>query len=659
MFRAILFVLVLVSSHQAVQAQQPLGNILGGVVNGMLLENARREWNTLSPIERFCFDAGLRRSGNDPMRLMQQGIAPSDPRLENLRGVCSRLIGREMAADVECTMTALGGRPYVTRCREGYARIDQRGNAMPIGLEEAIQDGFAGRGPEVARFERPDAANRRREQLAAGGAPDRVLAPSFSCERGKKPAEVAICNSYELTRADLEYGELWQRAKAFDPKGEVARQLQAINRTRDACGSSVPCIRDALEKGVTTVAALLRANGVAVATASEAAVEERKRQSEEKARADEAAKVRAEQAKVEAEAAREQARIRAEQAKVEAEAAREQARIRAEQAKVEAEAAREQARLKAEQARVELEKKREEEARREADAAEFAAYVREAVGAARAGRKPGVLPFPPVQKDELTDEEKKLAESACGVSIGTRAQAIDAFRLMRSTKNDIVLRACRAELGFFELAQGRTEAGHALMWSSLDGASASTGRMFLAWLTLSNASINDRSADRKSVCAVVDGAQDAFLAKPSRVRDGGVLMVAGLPTSVMVSLSCDEATGPVAAFGRLSRLCAVPAPDGKLDAFAEQSKATCWLAPSVMTEFRERIAKRLLEATATEFEEQRLALVVSSTSEARRNLADKHDECRTALQAMGGRTPGELAPLIRRVDAACRTFMKS
>lgn len=641
MFRAILFVALIISSSQVVRAQQPLGNIIGGVLNSVVVENARREWTALSPAERFCFDTGLRRNGTDAGRLLQQGIAPSDQRLEGLRSTCSRIIGREMAADVECTMTALGGRTYTTRCREGYARIDPRGNPMPIGLEEAVQDAFAGRGPQVARFERPDAANRRREQLAAGGPADRVLAPSWSCERGKKPSEIAICNSYELTRVDLEYGELWQRARGFDARGDVQRQLQAVNKTRDDCGSSVPCIREATERGVAIVAGLLRANGVAVATAAEAAVEERKRQAEDKARAEETAKLRAEQARAEAEAAREQARLRAEQARAEAEAAREQARLRAEQA------------------RVELERKREEEARREADAAEYANYVREVVGAARAGRKPGVLPFPPAQKDELTDEEKKLVDTPCGVSIGTRQQAVDAYRTMRSAKSDLVIRACRSELGLHELAQGRTEAGQALLWSSLDGATASSGRMFAAWMTLSKAGIDDRSIGRDAACAAVDAAQDRFLAKPTRLRDGRTMVVAGFPTAVMHALSCDEVSNPASVFDRISRLCAVPVPDGPLEAFAEQAKGTCWLAPSAMSELRERLTKRIAAATETEFEEQRLGLVVSGTAAARRSLSDKFDECRAALQTLGGKSPGDVGALLRRVDAACRPFMKS
>ncbi len=641
MFRAILFVVLIVSSSQVVRAQQPLGNVIGGVLNSVVIENARREWTALSPVERFCFDTGLRRNGTDVGRLLQQGIAPSDQRLEGLRATCARIIGREMVADVECTMTALGGRTYTTRCREAYARLDPRGNPMPIGLEEAVQDAFAGRGPQIARFERPDAANRRREQLAAGGPADRVLAPSWSCERGKKPSEIAICNSYELTRIDLEYGELWQRARGFDARGDVQRQLQAVNRTRDDCGSSIPCIKEATERGVAIVAGLMRANGVAVATAAEAAVEERKRQAEEKARAEETAKLRAEQVRAEAEAAREQARMRAEQARAEAEAAREQARLRAEQA------------------RVELERKREEEARREADAAEYADYVRETVGAARAGRKPGVLAFPPAHKDELTDEEKKLVETPCGASIGTRQQAVEAYRTMRSAKSDLVMRACRSELGLHELAQGRSEAGKALMWSALDGATASSGRMFAVWMALSRGGIDDRSLDRKAVCAVVEAAQDGFLSKPTRVRDGRTLVIAGVPSSVMFGLACDEVTSPVTVFDRLTRLCAVPVPAGPLDAFSEQAKGTCWLAPSAMTELRERMTRRLVEATSTEFEEQRLTLVVSGTSAARRALGEKYDECRAVLQTLGGKSPGDVGGLLRRVDAACRPFMKS
>jgi hypothetical protein len=200
-------------------------------------ENARKEWQALTSVERYCLNAGLQRSGNDINRLIQQGIAPSDQRLQNLQNTCMQITARDLNSDIECTVSTTGGTTYVSRCRQAFARLDPRGNFIEIDLETAITDTFAGRKPEIGTFQRPDAANRWREQQAAGGDRTRVVTPSFSCEKAKRPVELAICNSYDLSRYDREYADLWTRAKPMDPKGDIAKQLAARTKTRAACNA--------------------------------------------------------------------------------------------------------------------------------------------------------------------------------------------------------------------------------------------------------------------------------------------------------------------------------------------------------------------------------------------------------------------------------------
>jgi uncharacterized protein len=650
--------LLLVLGAGAAAQPNPFGDLLGGMIGAAMVENARREWSQMSGAERACLEIGLRRNGTSADRLVRQGIGPSDARLNNLRNVCIQLLGRELSADLDCTLTPPGGRPYATRCREVFARFDNRGNPMPISLEEAMEDAFAGRRPDVSRFERPDAANRRREQIAAGADASRVVAPSWSCEKGKKPSEVAICNSYELTLYDNQYSDLWARARPLDPKGDVARQLAANNRNRDACNASVSCIRDTTEKGIVIIADFLRSKGQTVVTLADDAAERRKREAEEQARRDEIAKARAEQLKAEAEAAKETARQRAEQAKAEAEAAREAARVRAEQAKAEAEAARETARLKAEAMQAEARRRQEEAQKREAEAAEYAARLREAVDSRRAARISDLLVFPPPQKEDLTEEEAALPAGPCGSAIRGQDQLLAAHRLAQTAKSDVVRRSCKVEMGNFELSSGRREEGLAWLAAGLTGAEHSSGSMFAAWIRVARDLRETGKASESDVCAAVEKADAAFAARPTRLRDGKTMIVAGVPAAAAVGLGCDKGVPVRALLRRQTALCGIDAPKGPLEAFSEQARNTCWVNPTAFAELRGRTGARLAAETKEVFEEQRLEKAVTASSAERRAFAEKYDECRVAVENYAGRTPGDLRAAIGKVDAACREFLK-
>ncbi len=641
MRRALAALLLVLGLGAPAHAQpNPLGDILGGMIGAAMVDNARREWLQVPEAERGCLEVGLRRSGTSADRLVRQGIGPSDGRLNNIRNVCRQLLSRELAADVDCTLTPPGSRPYATRCREVFARIDNRGNPMPIGLDEAIDDAFAGRRPDVSRFERPDAANRRREQLAAGGDPSRVVAPTWSCEKAKKPSEIAICNSYELTLYDNQYSELWMRARPLDPKGDVAKQLAANNRNRDACNASVPCIRDTTEKGITIVAEFLRSKGQTVATLADDAAERRKREADEQARRDEIAKARAEQLKAEAEAAKETARQRAEQAKADAEAAKEAARIKAEQAQADA-------------------RRRQEEAqRRETDAADYAAKLRDAVASRRAARVPDLLVFPPPQKEDLTEEETRLADGPCAVTLRNPDALLAAYRLSQETKSDVVRRSCKAEMGFYELTSGRREEGLAWLAAAVVGAEHSSGSMFAAWMRVAKDLTEGGKASEADVCAAIDKAQPAFSAKPTRLRDGKTMMVASVPAAASIGLGCDKLVPLRTVLDRQKALCGLEAPKGPLEPFTEQARNTCWVRPTGFVELRERTGARLVKETQEVYEEQRLAKVVSATSAERRAFAEKYDECRAAVETYAGKTPGDLPAALGKVDALCREFLK-
>ncbi len=600
------------AGHSGLSAQPiPLGNIIGGVMQAAAVEAARQAWAELPEVERFCLNMGLRRNGTDMNRLIQQGIGPGDQRLQALYTTCIQITARELAADVECTLSGPGGRPYVSRCRQTYMRSDGRGNNVEIGLEEAISDTFTGRRVEVGTIERSDAANRWREQLAANGDRSRVITPSFSCDKARKPSEIAICNSYELTLYDNQYSDLWVRAKPLDPKGEMARQLAQRNRARDACASNQACIRDATEKGIESLGNFLRSKGMTIVTLADEAAERRQKEAEEKARQEEAAKLRAEQARAEAEAAREAARKREELAR-----------------------------------------------RREADAAEFAAFRRNIVASYKAGKKPGELTFVPPQKQSLTEEEVQLAESPCGRPIRTADEQFAAFEKMRESKNDLVQRACRAELGFFEIGANRREEGLALIWSAVSRAENATGRLLFGWSLLQTEWIKDGETSKGRACAIAAEAQSAYLDSPVRRRGDRSVVIAGAPYTAMILLSCDSDMPVDVVVEQQKRICGVKAPEGPLDAFSEQARATCWIAAAGHADFRKRFAVRLAKETTENFEEQRLQKAVTSSSSERRAFAETYDSCKADISAYASPSPGDIGAVIGRIAASCASFLK-
>ena len=593
------------------QGQQiPFGNIIGGVMQAAAQENARKEWQALPEVERFCLATGLRRNGNDINRLIQQGIAPSDPRLQNIQNTCLQITARDLSADVECTMPAAGGRTYLSRCRQGFARLDPRGNFIEVDLETAIADTFSGRKPEIGAFERPDAANRWREQQAAGGDRTRVIAPSFSCEKAKRPVELAICNSYELALYDREYADLWTRAKPMDPKGDIAKQLAARNKARDACNANVACIRDNTEKGIEIVGTFLRAKGVSVTTLADEAVARRQKEADDKARAEEAARLKVEQMKAEADAAREAAAKRAEDAK-----------------------------------------------KREGDAADYAAFKRDTLAAYKAGRKPDEIAFLPPQKTELDGEEAKLVDGPCGSVIRGQDAQFAAFALMRQVKSELVQRACRVELGLYELAQNRRDDGLALIWSAINNAPNASGRLVWGWTSLAGEWIKDNEVKKEKVCAAISAREPAFLAAPFRLRDGKSVTIVGAPFSAQAVLNCDQQMNSADLLAQQVKLCAITPPNGALDAYTEQTRSTCWISASGHNDFRGKLAARLEKETAENFEELRLQKVVSVSSTERRAFQESYDTCRDEIRKYPQAKADEIIAAPAKISGLCREFL--
>jgi tetratricopeptide (TPR) repeat protein/predicted aspartyl protease len=63
-------------------------NLFGGIMQSVIMQTTLAEWRKLPPDELSCIDETLRRRGVNVQSLMQQGIAPFDSRLSDVRASC-------------------------------------------------------------------------------------------------------------------------------------------------------------------------------------------------------------------------------------------------------------------------------------------------------------------------------------------------------------------------------------------------------------------------------------------------------------------------------------------------------------------------------------------------------------------------------------------
>ena len=84
----IVLVAVFISRNAAAQNAGDFMNMFSGMMRAAISEHARTEWSKLSPNETSCVEQGLRQQGYSIDRLVQNGIAPQDPRVSGIRSGC-------------------------------------------------------------------------------------------------------------------------------------------------------------------------------------------------------------------------------------------------------------------------------------------------------------------------------------------------------------------------------------------------------------------------------------------------------------------------------------------------------------------------------------------------------------------------------------------
>jgi uncharacterized protein len=353
-----MFVLLLSLGSSHAQ-QNPIGGLVGGLINAAKQSAAKDEWEKVPALTQTCFNASLRKNNLSIPSLIQNGIGPNDPRLASVTTACDEMINRKFRSDYECNFN-VNNRSIVTWCDEAYAIPNGNGGARRLTIDEAINASANGQQLSIGQFEKPDAERRRTQMMQKNPTATNVPKPMWNCDKASKPTDKAICNSYDLTIIDNQYGQYWNMAKPLDKKKELQKKNDGFYKAGIACNGNEDCIRRNLISAIDTIADFLKANGNQVSSYSEqeqakkAAEEARQRneveqrqrlaeqqeQERQRQRADEErrltiAKAEAEKARAEADIAK--ARIEADKAAAVARAEAEKAQAEAAKAKLAAE----------------------------------------------------------------------------------------------------------------------------------------------------------------------------------------------------------------------------------------------------------------------------------------------------------------------------------
>ena len=129
-------VLCLAASISSQVKAQNVGNMINmftTIMRGAIIDNARIEWSRIPPTEATCIDQVLQQQGVSIGALIQNGIAPADPRVANIRYGCRTATATPRSTDVsKNNIQDLSTKPTFdcTRARSATARIiclDQAG----------------------------------------------------------------------------------------------------------------------------------------------------------------------------------------------------------------------------------------------------------------------------------------------------------------------------------------------------------------------------------------------------------------------------------------------------------------------------------------------------------------------------------------------------
>ncbi len=317
----------------ALAQQNPIGGIIGGLMNAAIMQAAQDEWQKVPEPRAGCLMGQLRNNGLSVSALIQRGIGPNHPNLAQLNYPCQR-VQEEHDAEVarqrqeaaerlaqqrreEAQRAAEAKRIEIERvnglkkialrknyrcdiadaglvissfCDDNlYRRTDQARNA-PLKLSDAIESKLKPEDVVVYAIEKDDAAARRMDMRIEFKNATVVPESRFICDGTKSPRDAVVCKSYELVILDTLYADYLERTKAFDKKGVIAKKVKDLSQKQTACKTDVICLQRTYVDGVDMLAAFLKENQIPVATyadnreerrAAEAAIQQQKQDAAE------------------------------------------------------------------------------------------------------------------------------------------------------------------------------------------------------------------------------------------------------------------------------------------------------------------------------------------------------------------------------------------
>ena len=78
--------------------------LFGGMMQSAITQVNQTEWKKLPPTEMSCVDQSLRQQGSRLQAVIQQGIAPSDPRVAGSRSACRNQVAQQPNQQAQSAM---------------------------------------------------------------------------------------------------------------------------------------------------------------------------------------------------------------------------------------------------------------------------------------------------------------------------------------------------------------------------------------------------------------------------------------------------------------------------------------------------------------------------------------------------------------------------
>ncbi|NDA48450.1 MAG: hypothetical protein EBY21_14490, partial [Alphaproteobacteria bacterium] len=259
MRRAVLACVSLAATLQMAMAQNPVGNLIGGLLNAAVIQAVQSEWEQLPPLHGSCLRTELQKRGLTIPGLVQRGIGPFHASLVQIADPCVRAqeeadqaLARQRKEEAERALEAKRQEQariaqdkkleadriaalrklvlrknircdiveqamvYSSFCDDNLYRKTDGALKTPLQILDAINARLFLEDLILDQSETPDALARRKEMMAQ--VPSLTIVPGtrYECPKMKANRQSLVCSSYELAIMDGLYYDYFRKASALD-----------------------------------------------------------------------------------------------------------------------------------------------------------------------------------------------------------------------------------------------------------------------------------------------------------------------------------------------------------------------------------------------------------------------------------------------------------